>query len=247
VPCFLVGNVGGGRIAGSHPKIAASGNGGGTAVPILVIGNKNYSSWSLRGWLAMALTKAPFEERLIPIYEDDWDDEIAAVSPTRKVPVLIDEGRTVWESLAIIEYLGERHPDAGLWPADVGARAVARAVSAEMHAGFAAVRTHMPMNLRKSLPGKGRGPGVEADVARLSSLWRECRDRFGDGGPFLFGAFSAADCMYAPLATRLDTYAVDLDATCRAYVDAILGWPDFVRWRAAALEEPWVIAEDEVD
>ena len=213
----------------------------------LVIGNKNYSSWSLRGWLALALTKAPFEERLIPIYEEDWDREIAALSPTRKVPVLIDGDQTIWESLAIIEYLAERYPESGLWPTDPVARATARSVAAEMHAGFTALRSSMPMNLRKTLPGKGRGPGVDADIDRVCSLWRECRERFGNGGPFLFGGFSGADCMYAPLATRLDTYGVSLDGTCRDYVDAILQWPDFVRWRESALEETWIIADDEVD
>jgi glutathione S-transferase len=124
---------------------------------------------------------------------------------------------------------------------------VARSVAAEMHAGFMALRTHMPMNLRKSLAGKRRGDGVEADIARVSAVWRAYRDRFGGGGPFLFGAFSGADCMYAPLATRLDTYGVDLDETCRAYVEAILAWPDFVRWRDAALAETWGIDVDEVD
>ena len=216
-------------------------------MPILIIGNKNYSSWSLRGWLAMALTQAPFEERLMPIHENDWDREIAALSPTRKVPVLVDGEQTIWESLAIIEYLAERYPESGLWPADATARAAARSVAAEMHAGFTALRSSMPMNLRKALPGKGRGPGVAADIDRISTLWRDCRGRFGDGGPFLFGAFSGADCMYAPVATRLDTYGVNLDNTCRAYVDAILHWPDFVRWRTAALDETWIIADDEVD
>jgi glutathione S-transferase len=217
------------------------------AVPTLVIGNKNYSSWSLRAWLAMALTGAPFEEKLIPIFAGDWDKEIAVISPTRKVPVLIDGERRIWESLATIEYLAELFPEAGLWPTYAAARALARSVAAEMHAGFNAVRTHMPMNLRKSLAGKGRGPGIEADIDRVCDIWRTCRERFGGDGDYLFGAFFGADCMYAPLATRLDTYGVELDTRCRAYVDAILAWPDFVRWRAAALEEPWIIVEDEVD
>ena len=169
------------------------------------------------------------------------------MSPTRKVPVLVDGDQTIWESLAIIEYLAERYPESGLWPTDIAARATARSAAAEMHAGFTALRSSMPMNLRKALPGKGHGPGVEAEIDRVCSLWREGRDRFGNGGPFLFGAFSGADCMYAPLATRLDTYGVSLDSTCRDYVDAILQWPDFMRWRDAAVDETWVIPEDEVD
>lgn len=247
VPNFLAGQRRVGKLADPIPEDAEFRNTVERPMLVLVIGNKNYSSWSLRGWLALALTKAPFEERLMPIYEGDWHSEIAALSPTRKVPVLIDGDQTIWESLAIIEYLAERYPESGLWSNDVAARATARSAAAEMHAGFTALRSLMPMNLRKALPGKGRGPGVEADINRVCSLWRECRDRFGNGGPFLFGAFSGADCMYAPLATRLETYGVSLDRTCRDYVDAILQWPDFVRWRDAALDEPWIIPEDEVD
>ncbi|MDP7668605.1 MAG: glutathione S-transferase, partial [Rhodospirillales bacterium] len=168
-------------------------------------------------------------------------------SPSCRVPVLEEGGRTVWETLAIIEYLHERFPDRGLWPANAEARAVARAVSAEMHAGFAALRAHMPMNLRKSLPGRGRGPGVADDIARIEAIWGDCRHRFGDGGPFLFGAFSAADAMYAPVATRFATYGVELDAACGAYRDTVMALPALGAWSEAARAEPWVIAENEVD
>jgi len=161
--------------------------------------------------------------------------------------VLEHDRGVVWESLAILEYLAELCPDARLWPEDAAARALARSIAAEMHAGFGALRAHMPMNLRKSLPGRGRGPGVAEDVARIAALWCDCRKRYGDGGPFLFGRFSAADAMYAPVATRFRTYGVELDPVSAAYVDAIHALPAFAEWRAAALEEPWVIAEDEVD
>ncbi|HJO69403.1 MAG TPA: glutathione S-transferase family protein [Rhodospirillales bacterium] len=213
----------------------------------LVIGNRNYSSWSLRAWLAMTQAGIPFVEVLIPLWEGDWDSEIARRSPSCRVPVLEEGGRTVWETLAIIEYLHERFPDRGLWPANAEARAVARAVSAEMHAGFAALRAHMPMNLRKSLPGRGRGPGVADDIARIEAIWGDCRHRFGDGGPFLFGAFSAADAMYAPVATRFATYGVELDAACGAYRDTVMALPALGAWSEAARAEPWVIAENEVD
>jgi glutathione S-transferase len=212
----------------------------------LVIGNKVYSSWSLRGWLAARLAGIDFEERLIRLSEPESRTALLAHSPAGKVPVLQHGERVIWDSLAIIEYLAEQCPDAGLWPADPGARAHARSIAAEMHAGFAALRHHMPMNLRKSLPGKGRGPGVERDIERICALWQDCRQRFGDGGPFLCGAPGAADAMYAPVATRLRTYGVTLDPVAAAYVEAIHAWPLLREWRAAALEEPWVIADDEV-
>jgi len=154
----------------------------------------------------------------------------------------------VWETLAILEYLNELFPDAGLWPTDRDARAHARAVANEMHAGFAALRGHMPMNLRRrDLKGKGRGPGVDDDIARVSEIWRDCRARWGAGGDFLFGAFGAADAMFAPVVTRLDTYGVELDEPCAAYSRAVLSLPAFVEWREAALREPWIVPEDEID
>jgi glutathione S-transferase len=162
------------------------------------------------------------------------------------VPVLKHGARVVWDSLAITEYLAEIRPDAGLWPADPATRAHARSISAEMHAGFSALRAHMPMNLRKSLPGKGRDRDVAEDIERICAIWADCRARYGAGGPFLFGRFCAADVMYTPVATRFRTYVVELDDPCQAYVDAVLARPDFLDWHAAALEEPWVIPEDEV-
>ena len=213
----------------------------------LVIGNRNYSSWSLRAWLALRHAGIPFTERLIPLWEEDWEEAIGTISPSRRVPVLFDGGRAVWESLAILEYAHELVPEAGLWPADRDARAVARAVACEMHAGFPALRTHMPMNLRRrDLKGKGRGPGVADDIDRICAIWRDCRARYGAGGAFLFGAFGAADAMFAPVATRLETYGVHLDDTCAAYSRAVLTLPAFVEWRDAAIREPWIIAEEEI-
>ena len=214
----------------------------------LIVGNKNYSSWSLRPWLALRHAGIPFEERLLLLFDENWKEAIAAVSPSARVPVLLHGERTVWETLAIIEYVHELYPDAGLWPEDRDARAVARAVANEMHAGFIALRNHMPMNLRRTdLKGRGRGPGVEGDIARICEIWRDCRNRYGAGGDFLFGAFGAADAMYAPVVTRLDTYGVELDETCAAYSRAVLTLPAFVEWREAALQEPWIVPEDEID
>ena len=214
----------------------------------LVIGNKNYSSWSLRAWLALRHAEVPFSERLLRLSGENWKEAIAAVSPSRRVPVLLHGERTVWETLAILEYAHELFPEAGLWPADRDARAVARSVACEMHAGFGALRTYLPMNLRRrDLTGKGRGPGVEDDIARVCTIWRDCRARYGAGGEFLFGAFGAADAMFAPVVTRLDTYGVDLDDTCAAYSRAVLSLPAFVEWRDAALQEPWIVPEDEID
>ena len=215
---------------------------------ILIIGNKNYSSWSLRPWLALRHAGIPFDERLLLLCGENWKEAIAAVSPSGRVPVLLHGEHTVWETLAIIEYANELFPDAGLWPEDRDARAAARAVAHEMHAGFTALRNHMPMNLRRlDLTGKGRGPGVDDDIDRICEIWRDCRSRYGAGGDFLFGPFCAADAMYAPVVTRFDTHGVDLDETCAAYSRAVLTLPAFVEWREAALQEPWIVPEDELD
>ncbi len=213
----------------------------------LVLGNRNYSSWSLRGFLAARLAGIEFEEHLVRLSEPGTRAALLSHSPAAKVPVLKHGQRVVWDSLAIVEYLAEQRPRAGLWPADPDARALARSIAAEMHSGFAALRQHMPMNLRKHLPGKGRGPAVEADIARIGQIWQDCRQRFGAGGRFLFGGPSAADAMYAPVATRFRTYGVALDPVAQDYVEAVLAWPPFLEWQAAALEEPWILQEDEVE
>jgi glutathione S-transferase len=204
----------------------------------IIIGSKNYSSWSLRAWLALEQTGAPFDEVVIALDRPETKGEIARHSPSGRVPALHDGERVVWDSLAIAEYLAERFPEAGLWPADESARAIARAVSAEMHSGFSALRQNMPMNMRASAPGRGRAPGVDEDLARIFAIWRECRERFGAGGPFLFGRRSIADAMYAPVVSRLTTYGVALDETAAAYSRAIWELPAMQRWLAASRLEP---------
>jgi glutathione S-transferase len=201
----------------------------------LVIGNKAYSSWSLRPWLAMKQAGLAFDEVKIPLYADGHADKIRRYSPAGKVPVLVDGAVTVWDSLAICEYLAERHPEKRLWPADAAARARARAVSAEMHAGFAALRGNMAMNVRRSYPGLGRTPEVAHDIVRIGEIWSSALRQYG--GPFLFGEFGIADAMYAPVATRFCTYAVALGADAQAYAERVLALPAMRAWYAAAAAE----------
>jgi glutathione S-transferase len=207
----------------------------------LVLGSRNYSSWSLRAWLAMRQTGADFDERTIPLNTLADFFAIAQLSPGRTVPVLQHRDLVIWDSLAIIEYLAEQFPKAGLWPAASDARALARAACAAMHAGFLALRAQMPMNVRSSKPGRGRGEGVKSDIERIVALWRELRARFGREGPYLFGVWSAADVYFAPVVSRFRTYDVELDEPCRAYADAVLAWPTVMEWFAAAATEPWTI------
>jgi glutathione S-transferase len=215
-------------------------------MPTLVLANKLYSSWSLRPWLLLKQMGIPFDEIVIPLDTPTSKTEILKRSPAGKVPILIDGAVTVWESIAIMEYAADAY-GAPVWPQDRAARAMARAVAAEMHAGFQALRSACPMNLGKKFAERNRGGSVGQNVARFESIVREARGRFGRGGPFLFGAFSAADAMYAPVVTRLDTYSIPVAAETRAYMDAILSLPSFGEWLAAALRETWVVREDEVD
>jgi glutathione S-transferase len=215
-------------------------------MPTLVIANKTYSSWSLRPWLLMKQLGVAFDEITIPLDLPDTKAKVLQHSPAGKVPILIDGDVTVWESISIMEYVGEAH-GAPIWPEDRRARAMARSVAAEMHAGFSALRSACPMNLGKKYAQRDRGEAVARDVARFSEIVRQARELSEASGPFLFGAFSAADAMYAPLATRLDTYSIPLDATTRAYVDAILSLPAFQEWRSAAMTEEWIVEHDEVD
>ena len=208
----------------------------------ITIGNKNYSSWSLRGWLALKQTGAAFDEVVVPLDLPDTRHKLLAAGPSARVPVLQDGALTVWDSLAIGEYLAERFPQAGLWPSNIEARAIARAVTAEMHAGFAALREHMPMDMRSRYPGAGRGPGVAEDIARIVAIWEDCRARFGQGGDYLFGDVCLADAAFAPVVTRFVTYDVALDGAAAAYRDAVLAWPALREWSDAARAEPWVIA-----
>lgn len=217
----------------------------------LLIGNKCYSSWSLRAWLMLSAKGLAFEERLIPLDEPGFKEAIFAEAPGSggTVPMLIDGEIAVWETLAIMEYLHERFPERGIWPADRAARAHARAIASEMHAGFFALRRACPMNLGKRFSARNRGADVAGDVARITALWREARARFGAAGegPFLYGAFCAADAMFAPVVTRLDTYSIPVDPGSAAYMRAVLALPAYRTWLGAALAEPWIVAQDEVD
>ncbi len=213
----------------------------------LVIGNKNYSSWSLRPWMAMTMAGIPFRETVIPLDTPETPALIATHSRAGRVPVLHHGRQTVWESLAIMEYVAELFPEKHLWPKAVSARAVARAVSHEMHAGFSALRGACPMNLRRPRRPVPLSEAVLKDVARIEQIWRECRERFGKGGKFLFGRFSIADAMYAPVVTRFETYQVPVAEDTRAYMQTVTNTAAFTAWRDAALKEPWTVPADEVD
>jgi len=213
----------------------------------LIIGNKNYSSWSMRPWIAMKVAGIPFEETVISLNAPDFKPRLLAVSGTGKVPTLIDGEIKVWESLAILEYLAEKYPEAGLWPKDAEARAHARAIANEMHAGFLPLRRLLPMNMWRPVIKRELTPEVVVNLKRIESMWSDCRARYGKGGPFLFGRYGAADAMYAPVVSRLHTYAVDVSAPTRAYIDAVMALPAWAEWHAAGVKEPWVLAEDEVD
>lgn len=216
----------------------------------LAVANKAYSSWSLRGWLAVKLTDAPFEEVVIPLRQADTRTEILKYSPSAKLPALIHGEVAIWESLAIIEYLAEVFPDAGLWPKDRAARAHARAACHEMHGGFLALRRALPMNMRHDVTGVTADDTVGAEINRIQALWRDTQRKFGEAcgeGPFLMGKFSAIDAMYAPVASRFATYGIELETQAQDYVEAILGHPFMEEWRDDAEKEPWIIPEFEID
>ena len=215
-------------------------------MPTLVIANKLYSSWSMRPWLLMKQLGIAFDEVVIPLDQPDTKEQVLRHSPAGKVPILKDGDVTVWESIAIMEYVADAY-GAPVWPAERKARAMARAVAAEMHAGFGALRSACPMNLGKKYGPKDRGPGVARDAARFEEIVRDARGRFGTGGSFLFGAFSGADAMFAPLVTRLDTYSIPVSPVTRTYIDTILSLSTFQEWRVAALKETWIVPDDEVD
>ena len=200
----------------------------------LVIGNKNYSSWSLRPWLVLKQAGIPFTEIYIPLYVGDWRERILKYSLSGKVPVLEHGTIKIWDSLAICEYLAEQFPEKQLWPADIAARAEARSVSAEMHSGFQALRQNMFMNIRRRMPNRGRTPEVAVDIERITTMWNDCRRRYAAGGPFLFGRFSIADAMYAPVALRFQTYEVALDAAAGGYMRTLLTLPALREWIAAS-------------
>jgi glutathione S-transferase len=202
----------------------------------LVIGNKNYSSWSMRPWVAMHAFNIPFQEVRVLLDQSDTANKIAAYSACGRVPVLLAGEMTIWDSLAICEYLAEQFPEKHLWPQDVAARALARSVCAEMHAGFSSLRSTMSMSIKGSYPGKGRTPGTQADIGRISEIWEECLSRFGHH-QFLFGEFSIADAYYAPVVMRFQTYGVTLPPALNAYCARVRAHPAVARWITEALAE----------
>jgi glutathione S-transferase len=213
----------------------------------LIIGNKNYSSWSFRPWIAMRVAGIAFRETVISLEATDFKERVIKMSGAGKVPVLADGDVRVWESLAILEYLAEKFPAASLWPRDAAARGHARAISAEMHAGFVPLRRQLPMNMWRPVLPRQLDADAKANVARIDSIWTHCRARFGAGGLFLYGAFGAADAMYAPVVSRFHTYAVEVSVAARDYMRAVMALPAWNEWRHAAMREPWVLPHDEVD
>jgi len=212
---------------------------------VLTISSKNYSSWSLRGWLLCRMAGLAFTEKLMSASDPSTRAELMLLSPSFLVPCLTHGGVSVWDTLAIAEYLQEVRPKAGLFPQDLAARTRCRSVSGEMHSGFANMRSALPMNLRAHHPGFRIWAGASADIERVTTIWRECLA--ASGGPFLFGTLSVADAMYAPVCTRFRTYDVELDPVCAAYRDAILAWPLLREWTQAALAEPDDIEELDVE
>ena len=212
----------------------------------LVIGNKNYSSWSMRPWLALRANDIAFDEIFIPLYTGEADkNRILGFTPSGKVPVLIDGDVTIWDSLAIIEYVAERFPEARMWPEDRAGRAHARSISAEMHSGFAALRNECGMNLHRPVGAIKLSAEARANIARVQQIWSECRARYGKSGPFLFGRFGGADAMYAPVVHRFRTYAIEVSAEVRDYMDAMTSLPAFQEWTRAGLAETLVIEKFE--
>ena len=212
----------------------------------LVIGNKAYSSWSLRPWLALKHLGVAFAETRVPLYVHGYKEELLKYAPSGKVPVLKHGAVTVWDSLAICEYLAELFPEAGLWPQQAEARALARSISAEMHSGFGAIRSAMPYNCRARDRHVPISAEIQKEIDRVQAIWRDCRSSYGKGGPWLFGRFSIADAMYIPVAGRFVTYSVPLDTVARAYADAALDHPAVREWTAAAMQETEVMISNEV-
>jgi glutathione S-transferase len=213
----------------------------------LIIGNKNYSSWSFRPWLAMKVVKIGFDEEVICLTAPEFKPRLNAIAGSGKVPVLIDGPVRVWESLAILEYLAERFSGASLWPADAATRAEARAIAAEMHAGFGALRRELPMNMRRVPKARTLSAETQQDVRRIEAIWTLCRSRSSSTGPFLFGPFGAADAMYAPVVSRFHTYGVGVGPIAQAYMQEVMALPAWAEWQTAALQETWILPEDEVD
>ena len=213
----------------------------------IYLGNKNYSSWSLRPWLVLKAAGLDFDEVVIPLDTPGTKAEILRHSPSGRVPVLHHGDWIIWDGLAIAEYLAELVPERQLWPVDPVARALARSISAEMHSDFNAFRDHCPMNIRSSFPNRGVTPEVLVDINRIATIWRDCRKRFGEAavGPFLFGGFTIADAMFAPVVSRFRTYKLELDEVCQAYADAVWSLSSFQEWQVAAGHEPMIVEDAE--
>lgn len=207
----------------------------------IVLGNKAYSSWSLRGWLPLKLCGVSFDEIIVPLRQSDSKERLLDASSAGKVPVLKTPQGAIWDSLAIAEYLAERFPDAGLWPKDPWARGIARSVTAEMHSSFPSLRNECPMDVRSHYKGRQLSEDTHKDIKRITEVWRDCRTNFGTDGDFLFGSFCIADVFYAPVVSRFVTYDVDLDPICSAYRDAVMARPEMQEWIEAGLAEPWII------
>jgi glutathione S-transferase len=208
----------------------------------LVIGNKNYSSWSMRPWVAMKAFGIPFNEINILLYQPDTGTQIAEYSAAGRVPILVDGEIKIWDSLAICEYLAEQFPEKALWPKDVAARAMARSICAEMHSGFTALRTAMWMNIRANFHGKGRNAGSQADIGRISEIWEDCLSQFGHHH-FLFGEFSIADAYFAPVVMRFRTYDVALAPALQAYAERVIAHPAVAQWMEEAIRESAAIPQ----
>lgn len=214
--------------------------------PLLIIGNKNYSSWSLRPYMALKQAGIEFDEKLIRFGEPQFSKAVKRYSKAGLVPILIHKERVVWDSLAILEYAAETWPQKQLWPKNAEARALARSMSAEMHSGFRALRNAFPMNIRRPPQIMKVDEGTLQDLARIEALWTQARKQFGKGGPYLFGKFTNADAMFTPIVSRIDTYQLPVSKTSRAYMDAILQSHAFMSWKEGALKEKWVVPEDEI-
>jgi len=210
----------------------------------LIIGNKNYSSWSLRPWLALRTAGIAFQEQKLGLFTPEFAQRLGGITPAGLVPVLLDGGFAVWDSLAICEYAAEQHPQAGLWPADPQARARARSLAAQMHSGFGQLRQAMPMNIEAHLPGIDIS-AAQGDVSRVQAIWHDTRAEFGQGGPFLFGGFSIADAFFAPVVSRFTTYGVPAAGAVREYMDAMLALPAMQDWTREARAEGVFVPEDE--
>lgn len=211
----------------------------------LTIGNKNYSSWSMRPWMVLKEFVIPFEENIVPLYREDSKANLLSHSPAGKAPSLEHDGLRVWDSLAIIEYIAELYPDRAIWPRDRAARAVARTLSCEMHSGFVALRKDCPMNFRRRSEPVELSEKLLVDVERIDAAWANARECFGQGGDFLFGEFCAADAMFAPVVNRFEAYCLPVSSTTRAYMEAIKALPSWREWEAGALTEDWAIEQFE--